>query len=134
MRVPISWLREFAPLPEDAGEIAERLAMLGFPVAEIERRPAITGVVTGRIVQLEKHPNADRLHVAQVDVADGRPLTIATAADNVAAGQTVAVATVGAQLPELRIERRTMRGVGSEGMLISADELALPAQWFEDGI
>jgi phenylalanyl-tRNA synthetase beta chain len=134
MRVPISWLREFAALPEDAGEIAERLAMLGFPVAEIERRPAITGVVTGRIVQLEKHPNADRLHVAQVDVADGRPLTIATAADNVAAGQTVAVATVGAQLPELRIERRTMRGVVSEGMLISADELALPAQWFEDGI
>lgn len=134
MRVPISWLRELAALPVDADAIADRLAMLGFPVAEIERRPAIAGIVTGRIVALEKHPDADRLQVARVDVADGKPLTIATAADNVAAGQTIAVAMVGAQLPELRIERRTMRGVVSEGMLISAEELALPAQWFEDGI
>ncbi|HZY96148.1 MAG TPA: phenylalanine--tRNA ligase subunit beta [Candidatus Cybelea sp.] len=134
MRVPISWLREFAALPDDVEEIAERLAMLGFPVAEIERRPAIAGVVTGRIVSLEKHPNADRLQIAHVDVAGGNGLTIATAADNVATGQTIAVATVGAQLPQLRIERRTMRGVVSEGMLISADELALPPEWFEDGI
>jgi phenylalanyl-tRNA synthetase beta chain len=134
VRVPISWLRDFAALPDDAGAIADRLAMLGFPVAAIEKRPTITGVVTGRIIALEKHPNADRLQVAQVDVADGSALTIATAATNVANGQTIAVATVGAQLPALKIERRTMRGVVSHGMMISADELALPADWFEDGI
>src|SRR5579871_4907404 len=108
--------------------------MLGFPVEDIERRPGITGVVTGRIAQLEKHPNADRLQVARVDVGVAEPLTIATAATNVAAGQFIAVATVGAQLPALRIERRTMRGVVSHGMMISADELALPAEWFEHGI
>jgi phenylalanyl-tRNA synthetase beta chain len=134
VRVPISWLREFVALPPDAQAIADRLAMLGFPVAEIERRPAITGVVTARIAALEKHPNADRLQVAQVDVGAGAPLTIATAATNVAAGQTIAVATIGAQLPALTIAPRTMRGVASQGMMISAEELALPGDWFEDGI
>ena len=134
MRVPISWLRVFVALPRDSSEIASRLAMLGFPVEEIERRPRISGVVGGRIVELGKHPNADRLAIARVEVGAGEPLTIATAATNVAAGQSIAVATIGAQLPALRIERRSMRGVVSEGMLISADELALPAEWFEDGI
>ncbi|MBV9719151.1 MAG: phenylalanine--tRNA ligase subunit beta [Candidatus Eremiobacteraeota bacterium] len=134
MRVPISWLREFVALPDDAQAIADRLAMLGFPVAGIERRPLITGVVTGRIATIEKHPNADRLLVARVNVGGDAALTIATAATNVAAGQTIAVATIGARLPQLTIEARTMRGVASQGMMISADELALPAEWFEDGI
>ena len=108
--------------------------MLGFPVDAIDRRPAISGVVIGRIAALERHPNADRLQVAQVDVGGEQPLTIATAATNVAAGQTIAVATIGAQLPELVIAPRTMRGIASQGMMISAEELALPAEWFEDGI
>jgi phenylalanyl-tRNA synthetase beta chain len=134
VRIPISWLREFVSLPPDPAAVADRLAMLGFPVAEIVERPKITGVVTGRIASLAKHPNADRLVVAQVDVGDGAPLTIATAATNVAAGQTIAVATIGARLPELTIAPRTMRGVASAGMMISAEELALPGEWFEDGI
>lgn len=134
MRVPISWLREFVALPDDAAAIAERLAMLGFPVDAVEKRPRIAGVITGKIVTVEKHPNADRLLVARVDVARNEPLTIATAATNVAAGQTIAVATIGARLPELTIAARTMRGVASQGMMISAEELALPAEWFDDGI
>lgn len=134
MKVPIGWLREYVELPADPARIAEMLANLGFPVAGIEMRPAITGVVAGAISSLEKHPNADRLLVGRIDIGDGNPLTIATAATNVARGQRIAVATIGAQLPQLRIERRKMRGVESEGMMISADELALPAEWFEDGI
>ncbi|HTU70238.1 MAG TPA: phenylalanine--tRNA ligase subunit beta [Candidatus Baltobacteraceae bacterium] len=134
MRVPISWLREYVDLPGDAQAIADRLAMLGFPVAEIIRRPAISGVVVGKIAALEKHPNADRLQVGSIDVGARNPLTIATAATNVAAGQTIAVATIGAKLPLLTIEPRKMRGIDSQGMMISADELALPAEWFEDGI
>ncbi len=134
MRVPISWLREFVALPTDDEAIADRLAMLGFPVDAVDRRPAISGVVIGRIAALERHPNADRLHVAQVNVGGEQPLTIATAATNVAAGQTIAVATIGARLPELVIAPRTMRGIASAGMMISAEELALPAEWFEDGI
>jgi len=123
MLVPLSWLKQFVELDEDATSIADRLAMLGFPVDEIRTRPLVTGVVAGKITALEKHPNAgDRL------------LTIATAANNVAAGQIVPIATIGAQLPQLRIEPRKMRGIASEGMMVSADELALPPDWFEDGI
>jgi phenylalanyl-tRNA synthetase beta chain len=88
----------------------------------------------GKIVALEKHPNADRLQVAQVDVAGEKLLTIATAATNVAVGQIIPVATIGAKLPQLTIEPRKMRGVASEGMMVSAAELDLPAEWFEDGI
>ena len=134
MRVPLSWLREYVELPDDAQSVADRLAMLGFPVEEIVRRPEISGVVVGKILTVEKHPNADRLQVCTVDVAGERTLTIATAATNVAAGQTIPVALIGAQLPHLKIEPRKMRGIDSEGMMVSADELALPAEWFEDGI
>lgn len=134
MRIPISWLRDYVELPRDHVAIAERLAMLGFPVDAVEMRPTITGVVVGRIATLERHPNADRLQLCGVDVGGGRRLTIATAATNVAQGQTIAVATIGAKLPQLTIEPRTMRGIASEGMLISAPELALEESWFEDGI
>ncbi len=134
MRVPISWLRQYVDLPHDTQAIARQLAMLGFPVEDVEERPAITGVVVGRILELERHPNAERLLVGRIDVGNVKPLTIATAATNVAAGQVIAVATVGAQLPKLTIEPRKMRGIASEGMMISAEELALPPEWFEDGI
>jgi phenylalanyl-tRNA synthetase beta chain len=134
MRFPIAWLRRYVDLPADSDAIAAKLANLGFPIDGVERRPTITGVVVGRLDAVEKHPNADRLQVCTVDVAGPKKLTIATAATNVAAGQTIAVATIGAQLPHLKIEPRKMRGIDSEGMLISAGELALPEEWFEDGI
>jgi len=134
VRVPLGWLRDYVELPLDPHAVAATLAQLGFPVAAIETRPVITGVIVGCIAELGKHPNADRLQVGKIEVGDGALLTIATAATNVAAGQTIAVATIGARLPQLTIERRKMRGLESEGMMISADELALPAGWFEDGI
>ena len=134
MRVPISWLRDYVQLPHDANEIVSRLATLGFPVDAVETRPTITGVIVGRIAKIEKHPNADRLVVCTVDIGANRALTIATAATNVAEGQVIPVATIGAKLPELTIEPRKMRGVASEGMLCSAGELALEPDWFKDGI
>jgi phenylalanyl-tRNA synthetase beta chain len=135
MKVPIMWLRDYAPdLPRESDAIVSRLATLGFPVDAVETRPTITGVVVGRIAKIEKHPNADRLQVCTIDVGSERSLTIATAATNVAEGQVVPVATIGAKLPELTIEPRKMRGIASEGMLCSGGELALEAEWFEDGI
>ena len=134
MKVPLAWLREYVDLPESPQKVAEMLAQIGFPVDAIEERPLVTGVLVGHIEQLDKHPNADRLQVGKINVGNGALLTIATAATNVAQGQTIPVATIGAQLPHLKIERRKMRGVESEGMMISADELALPPDWFEDGI
>jgi phenylalanyl-tRNA synthetase beta chain len=99
----------------------------------------LRGVVAGRIVACEKHPNADRLSVCTIDTGGPVRLTIATAATNVAAGQTVPVAVIGAQLAgeggaPLAISPRKMRGIESQGMLCSAAELGLPGEWFEDGI
>jgi phenylalanyl-tRNA synthetase beta chain len=134
MRIPLGWLRDYVDLPADVAATVTRLATLGFPVESVETRPAISGVVAGTIVKLEKHPNADRLLVCSLDIGAAAPLTIATAATNVARDQVVPVATIGAQLPKLKIEPRKMRGIDSQGMLCSADELGLPPEWFEDGI
>ena len=135
MRVPIAWLRDYADLPADANEIVAQLAALGFPVDDVEMRPRLTNVAAGRIVKLERHPNADRLQLCTIDIGTGQTLLIATAATNVAEGQTVPVARIGAALAGgLTIAPRKMRGVDSEGMLISAEEIGLPADWFEDGI
>ena len=135
MRAPIAWLRDYADLPEDANEIVARLAALGFPVDDVETRPNLTNVVVGRITKLERHPNADRLQLCTIDVGEPNTLLIATAATNVAAGQTVPVARIGAELAGgLKIAPRKMRGIDSEGMLISAEEIGLPGEWFEDGI
>jgi phenylalanyl-tRNA synthetase beta chain len=134
MRAPLAWLRDYVKLPDDTATIVNRLATLGFPVAEIEERPFISGVVVGRIEKIEKHPNADRLQVCTIDIGAESRLTIATAATNVAQDQVIPVATIGAQLPNMKIEPRKMRGIDSEGMLCSAEELGLPAEWFVDGI
>ena len=134
MRVPLAWLRDYVELPADPLAVVGHFANLGFPVEEIVTRPAISGVVVGKLVKVEPHPNADRLQLCTVDVGSEKTLTIATAATNVAAGQIVPVATIGAKLPKLTIEPRKMRGIDSEGMLVSAEELDLEAEWFEDGI
>jgi phenylalanyl-tRNA synthetase beta chain len=139
VKAPIGWLRDYVDLDGPSDAIAEKLSLMGFPVEAIERRPNLSGVVAGRIVETRRHPNADRLQLCIVDVAADEPLTIATAATNVAAGQLVPVARIGAELVDgegkpLRIERRPMRGIESQGMLCSAFELVLEGSWFEDGI
>jgi phenylalanyl-tRNA synthetase beta chain len=134
VKLPIAWLRDYLDVSLTSDEIAARFASLGFPVDDIVRRPKLTGVVIGRLTAVEKHPDADRLQVCTVDVAGPRPLTIATAATNVAQGQVVPVATLGAELVGLTIGPRKMRGIDSEGMLCSAGELGLEDDWFEDGI
>jgi tRNA-binding EMAP/Myf-like protein len=119
MKLPIGWLRDYLDVTSSSDEIAERLAGLGFPVESIERRPALSGVVVGRLRAVEKHPNADRLQVCTVDIDGAETLTIATAATNVAAGQVVPVALLGAVLAGMTIGPRKMRGIDSEGMLVS---------------
>jgi phenylalanyl-tRNA synthetase beta chain len=134
MKLPIAWLRDYLDIDESSQALAERLATLGFPVDAVEQRPRLGGVSIGRLTRVEKHPDADRLQICTVDVNGPRPLTIATAATNVSAGNVVPVATIGAQLVGLTIGPRKMRGVDSEGMLCSAGELGLEPAWFDDGI
>jgi phenylalanyl-tRNA synthetase beta chain len=128
MRVPFSWLREYCDPGLDAGELAERLAMTG---TEVERvgllgPPAAEGFVVGKVLEREKHPDADRLSVCTVDTGEGDPRTIVCGAPNVAAGQTVPVALPGATMPGgAKLGKAKLRGVESHGMILSAAELEI---------
>jgi phenylalanyl-tRNA synthetase beta chain len=128
VRVPYSWLREHCDPGIDAGELAERLAMTG---TEVERVGTLgptssDGFVVGRVLAREEHPDADRLSVCTVDVGDGETRTIVCGAPNVDAEQTVAVALPGARMPGgEKLRKAKLRGVASEGMILSAAELEL---------
>jgi phenylalanyl-tRNA synthetase beta chain len=127
MRVPLTWLRDYVDIALSPAELAERLTLRGMEVAGIETTGADwTDVVVGRLLSVEQHPNADKLTLTTVDVGESEPLQIVCGATNIAPGQLVPVARVGALLPgERRIERSKIRGVQSEGMLCSAAELRL---------
>lgn len=125
MRVPLSWLRDFAPFGGDAVALGETLDDLGMVVEGVERvGEGLESVVVARVLDVRPHPDADRVRLVDVDAGDGEPKQIACGADNVAAGQLVPLATVGAVLPGgLEIARRKVRGQWSDGMICSAHEL-----------
>jgi phenylalanyl-tRNA synthetase beta chain len=127
MRVPLSWLREYVAVDLAPEALAEQLTLRGMEVQGIEVSGADwTDVVVGRLLSVERHPNADKLWLTSVDVGGDAPLQVVCGADNIAPGQLVPVARVGAVLPgERRIERTRIRGVESQGMLCSAAELGL---------
>jgi phenylalanyl-tRNA synthetase beta chain len=128
MRISLNWLRELVDLPPSPEELAEMLTMAGFEVEEIEdRRSWADGVVIGRVLQREPHPNADKLSVCTVDIGAKQPSTIVCGAANVRADIFVPVATLGTYLPkvDLKIKPRKLRDVPSEGMICSLAELGL---------
>ena len=127
MRVPLSWLREYVDFDLTPGALAEELTLRGLEVKAIEVTGADwTDVVVGRLLSIERHPNADKLWLTSVDIGSGEPLQIVCGADNIAVGQLVPVALVGSVLTGGRkIERSKIRGVESHGMLCSAIELGL---------
>jgi phenylalanyl-tRNA synthetase beta chain len=143
MRVPLPWLREYCDPALDVHAIEERLTMTGTKVEAIHHHgvPSVEGFVIGRVLTADRHPDADRLKVCTVDVGahgdggdDGgedrasAPVTIVCGAPNVAAGQTVAVARPGAVMPDgTKLKRAKLRGVVSEGMILSESELDLAA-------
>ncbi len=126
MRVALGWLSEWIEFPA-LDELAERLTTAGIEIENIERTgPDLSGIRVGHVVAREKHPDADRLSLCRVDVGAGEPLEIVCGAPNVAAGQKVAVALVGVDLPDgTRIKKSKIRGVTSNGMICSARELGL---------
>ena len=132
MRVPVSWLREYVPLEMPLPELAERLSISTAEVEGIERRgvPNEDGNLglfrVGRVLEAEKHPNADRLQLCSVDVGEGDVRQIVCGAWNFGAGATVAVALPGARLPGgLQLEQRKVRGELSDGMILAEDEVEL---------
>jgi phenylalanyl-tRNA synthetase beta chain len=132
MRVPLSWLREYVAVEMPLPELAERLSISTAEVAALERRgvPDEDGNLglfrVGRVLETEKHPNADRLQLCTVDVGEREPTQIVCGAWNFGAGATVAVALPGAVLPGgLKLEARPLRGTVSHGMILSERELEL---------
>ncbi len=127
MKISYNWLKEHADLSLSVDDLCAHLLKLGFEVAERKRLgPTFIGVVVGRIVSRDKHPNADKLSVCVVD--DGaQKWNVVCGAPNAAAGQTIAFARIGAVLPgDFKIGKAKLRGVESSGMICSRSELGLP--------
>lgn len=141
MRVSYKWLSEYVDLSGyTADQLAEMLTRSGVEVDQVEYlNKGVEQVVVGRVVTKEQHPNADKLSVCTVDVGEAEHLQIVCGAPNVAAGQKVPVALVGAILPgDFKIKRAKLRGVESQGMICSAQELGmndrLLPKAFQEGI
>ena len=132
MQFSESWLRTLVDPKMTSDELSHLLTMSGLEVEEVEPvAPAFSNVVVAQVVDVAKHPDADRLNVCQVDAGTGTLLNIVCGAPNVRAGMKVPCAMVGAKLPpgddgkpfEIRVGK--LRGVESQGMLCSARELKL---------
>lgn len=124
MRAPVRWLKDYVDFSETPEELGNQLTMAGIPVEGIDR-PCLdlANIVTGLIRSVDPHPNADRLSVCIIDVGE-RNVTIVTGATNVRSGQVVPVALSGARLADGTVIQPTeFRGVASEGMLCSAEEI-----------
>ena len=132
MKVPMKWIREYAPIPVDAAEYQRRMIMIGNGVEGYEYLGAeVENVVVGRVVTCEPHPDSDHLHVTSVDVGGPELLQIVCGAPNCEAGILVPVAMVGARLPGgVKIKKGKLRGVASEGMLCSSTELGIPQELY----
>lgn len=128
MKVPLRWLKEFVDSSLTGDELASRLTAAGIEVAGVERiGHHWERIVIGRVERVERHPNADHLFVAEVH-AGGDPLTLVTAAPNLKAGDVVPVILAGGRLaPDLVLQERNFRGIRSQGMMASGDELGISA-------
>lgn len=137
MKISYNWLRTYVDLDETPGSVAELLTMVGLEVEDLASYGgSFDGVVVGHVLSTRMHPNAEKLTLCNVDLGGATPVQIVCGAPNVAAGQRVPVATVGAKLqlrkPEdpaerqtVTLRRATIRGEVSEGMICSEDELGL---------
>ena len=127
MQVSTKWLKDYIDIELTADELAEKFTLAGIPVENVIKAGAgLEKVVTGRIEELKAHPDSDHLQICQMNIGAGELLQIVTGAQNVAEGQIVPVALVGANLPcGKKISKGKMRGVASNGMLCSADELKI---------
>lgn len=127
------WLEEFINISNiSTDEICKTLNSIGLEVDSVEKKSIASKVVVAKVLSKEKHPDADKLNVCQVDLGD-EVTQIVCGASNVEAGQTVAVATIGAILGnDFKIKAAKLRGVESNGMICSSTELGLPK--LNDGI
>lgn len=134
MLVPLKWLRDYVDIDRETQEFADMMTMTGSKVEKVEFFGKETnGVEVCKILEIEQHPDADRLKITKVEVADGQILQIVTNATNINVGDYVPVARIGAVLPgDFKIKKGKLRGVLSEGMFCGAEELTIPSQYVEE--
>ena len=126
MKILYSWLKDFIELDLAPEELAKKLTDLGIEVAAIEKTGAdFEGVHVAQIIQIDNHPNSDHLHLVTLDRGNGVTQRVVCGAPNVAVGQKVPLARVGARLGKIVMKPAVIRGVESEGMICSSDELGL---------
>ena len=125
MRAPLSWIRDFTPAEAPVDQLVAALNQLGLEVESVdEPGREVRDVIAARVLDVVQHPNADRLTLVDVDFG-GRQTRVVCGARNVEAGDVVPLAPAGAQIPGMRLERRKIRDVESDGMLCSPRELGL---------
>ena len=131
MKVSLKWLREYVPVSLEPKELAHKLTMAGIEVGDVEEvGEAWEGVCVGRVREVNKHPNADRLSLCTVDLPE-ETFEVICGAPNVAAGQNIAFARVGAELYDghsgkpVKLKAAKIRGVVSNGMICSEKELGM---------
>ena len=134
MKISNNWLRDYIKTDLKTDKIGEYLTDIGLEVEGIEKFEAIkgslAGIVVGKVLTCEQHPNADKLKKTTVDVGNGKILNIVCGAPNVAAGQTVPVAVVGTTIHtkdggSFEIKEAKIRGEVSQGMICAEDEMGL---------
>ena len=126
MLVSYNWLKQYTNVEDNANALAEKITRGGIEVEGVEYlAEEISGVVVGYVESKEKHPDAEKLNVCQVNIGEEENLQIVCGAPNVDAGQYVIVAKVGAKLPGIKIKKAKLRGVESQGMICSLGELGL---------
>lgn len=140
MNISYNWLKEYIDFRLSPEELADALTSIGLEVGTVEEvesiRGGLRGIVIGKVLTCVEHPNSDHLHITTVDLGNGEPTQIVCGAPNVAAGQTVVVATVGTTLydgdNEFSIKKSKIRGVESFGMICAEDEIGIGTS--HDGI
>ncbi len=140
MNVSYKWLKDYLNFDLTPEQLADTLTSIGLETGSVERvesiRGGLRGLVVGRVLTCTDHPDSDHLHITTVDLGDGQPVQIVCGAPNVAAGQTVIVATVGTTLydgdKEFKIKKGKIRGAESLGMICAEDEIGVGSS--HDGI
>lgn len=130
MKLSEQWLREWVDIPLTCEQLAEQLTFLGLEVDSVTKAaPEFRGVVVAEVLAAEKHPDADKLSVCQVNYGADEPVQVVCGASNVRKGLKIAFATVGAVLPgDFKIKKAKLRGVASFGMICASTELGLAEQ------
>jgi len=133
MQIPMKWLKEYVDIDLDINEFCDRMTMSGTKVERVEYLgEEVQNVVVGKILEIENHPDADKLVVTKVDVGE-EIIQIVTGADNIKVNDYVPIALVGALLPgDIKIKSGKLRGVESNGMMCSVEELGFSREDFED--